>query len=109
MHARAGSYKVVGTLKGAGVALLRLLVNGSQVQQAPQLTIVPGEAASVAWVNASALTSGISVVAGEEGFAELATLDAYGNRITSAAVGITAELKHESGVVRAPAGSCTHA
>lgn len=80
-------------------------MNGSQVQQAPQLTIVPGEAASVAWVNASALTSGISVVAGEEGFAELATVDAYGNRITSAAMGITAELKHEGVTVCLPA-SC---
>lgn len=96
----AGSYKVVGTLKGAGVALLRLLVNGAQVQQAPQLTIVPGPPASVAWVNASTLTSGISVIAGEEGFAELATVDAFGNRITSVAVGVTAELKHESGMVR---------
>lgn len=96
---------MVGTLKGAGVALLRLLVNGSQVQQAPQLTIVPGEAAAVAWVNASALASGVSVIAGEEGYAELATLDAFGNRITSAAVGITAELKHESGIVRSAADS----
>lgn len=91
-----------GSLRGASSALLRLLVNGAQVQQAPMLTIVPGTAASVAWINNSTLAGGLSVSAGEEGFAELACLDAYGNRLTSVAVGISAELKHESGQVITP-------
>ena len=55
-------------LKGAAVALLRLLVNGAQVQRTPELTVVPGSPASVAWVNPTLLTAGISVSAGEEGF-----------------------------------------
>lgn len=88
-----------GSLRGASTALLRLLVNGAQVQQAPMLTIVPGAAASVAWINNSTLAGGLTVSAGEEGFAELACLDAYGNRLTSVAVGISAELKHEGGQV----------
>jgi hypothetical protein len=96
----AGAYKVSGSLRGASTALLRLLVNGAQVQQAPMLAIVPGTAASVAWINHSTLAGGLTVSAGEEGFAELACLDAYGNRLTSVAVGISAELKHESGQVR---------
>jgi hypothetical protein len=91
---------VAGALKGATTALLRLLVNGAQVQQAPMLTIVPGAAASVAWINSSTLASGLNVIAGEEGYAELACLDAFGNRLSSVAVGISAELKHESGQVR---------
>ena len=88
-------YKVSGMLKGAAVALLRLLVNGAQVQRTPELTVVPGSPASVAWVNPTLLTAGISVSAGEEGFAELMCQDAYGNRITNAAVGVTAEMRHE--------------
>ena len=101
MHA-AGVYKVAGTLKGAAVALLRLLVNGAQVQRTPELTVVPGDPASVAWVNPSLLTSGVTVTAGEEGFAELMCQDAYGNRITNAAVGVTAELRSEGQQVCSP-------
>jgi hypothetical protein len=105
---------VGGTLKGAAVALLRLLVNGAQVQRTPELTVVPGAPASVAWVNPTLLTAGLSVSAGEEGFAELVCQDAYGNRITNAAVGVTAELKREGGQAcfskpRARVAACEHA
>jgi hypothetical protein len=86
-------------LKGAAVALLRLLVNGAQVQRTPELTVVPGAPACVAWVNQGLLTAGLTVTAGEEGFTELMCQDAFGNRIMNAAVGVAAELKHEGGKV----------
>ena len=107
---RAGVYKVSGVLKGSAVALLRLLVNGAQVQRTPELTVVPGAPASIAWVNSSLLTSGISVKAGDEGFAELMCQDAFGNAITNAAVGVAAVLKHEGGkACPCSASTCTAA
>lgn len=72
----AGSYKVISTCKAAGIALQRLLVNGPQVQQVPWLTIVPGEAASDGWVNAPALSSGMSATCCQAGRARAAYGDA---------------------------------
>lgn len=69
------------------------------MQRTPELTVVPGAPASVAWVNQGLLTAGLAVTAGEEGFAELMCQDAFGNRIMNAAVGVAAELKHEGGKV----------
>lgn len=109
VSAPAGVYKVSGSLKGAATALLRLLVNGAQVQRTPELTVVPGAPATIAWVNASLLTAGLNVTAGEEGFAELMCQDAYGNRVTNAAVGVEAHMRPEGGQVRASNASRTHA
>jgi hypothetical protein len=99
---------VSGVLKGAAVALLRLLVNGAQVQRTPELMVVPGPPASIAWINFSLLTAGLSVTAGEEGFAELMCQDAFGNRITNAAVGVAAVLRAEGGKVRANSANFMH-
>lgn len=93
-------YRISGALKGAASAVLRLLVNGQQLPNLPNLKVVPAEAAAIHWSSGSMVSHGASVVAGEEGHASLACCDAYGNRITTAVQGVAAHLKHEGGSVR---------